>query len=178
MLRNLIFFSRPYFELKARFNQILDDQKRQVQVIEETIAMTKEGYSDSLKELEKISEEIHQRRAERQKTCQKNNVKIREQGVGAENPATPTISTKKEKGKVVFKVRRKAIFTTTTAQTILSLINLKVVVAKCVVRLSEHTSLCLVGLRQVCCDHDGDETDGFRLNVKLDKTEEDEVSLF
>ena len=58
------------------------------------------------------------------------------------------------------------------------LIKLKVIVAKCVVRLSEHTSLCLVGLRQVCCDHDGDETDGFRLNVKLDKTEEDEVSLF
>ena len=94
-------FSRPYFELKARFNQILDDQKRQVQVIEETIAMTKEGYSDSLKELEKISEEIHQRRAERQKTCQKNNVKIREQGVGAENPATPTISSKTEKGKLI-----------------------------------------------------------------------------
>ena len=153
-------------------------------MIEETIAMTKEGYSDSLKELEKISEEIHQRRAERQKTCQKNNVKIREQGVGAENPATPTISTKKEKGKVVFKVRRKAIFTTTTSiywyilHKQSCLINLKVIVAKCVVRLSEHTSLCLVGLRQVCCDHDGDETDGFRLNVKLDKTEEDEVSLF
>ena len=70
-------------------------------MIEETIAMTKEGYSDSLKELEKISEEIHQRRAERQKTCQKNNVKLREQGVGAENPATPTISSKTEKGKLI-----------------------------------------------------------------------------
>ena len=75
------------------------DQKRQVQVIEETIAMTKEGYSDSLKELEKISEEIHQRRAERQNTCQKNNVKIREQGVGAENPPTPKTTKKtSEKG--------------------------------------------------------------------------------
>ena len=47
----------------------MDDQKRQVQVIEETIVMTKEGYSDSLKELERISEEIHQRRAARQQRC-------------------------------------------------------------------------------------------------------------
>ena len=61
--------------------------------------MTKEGYSDSLKELEKISEEIHQRRAERQKTCQKNNVKIREAGVGAENPTpSPTKNQTSKKG--------------------------------------------------------------------------------
>ena len=44
-----VILHRPYFELKARFNQILDDQKKQVQVIEETITMTKEGYADSLK---------------------------------------------------------------------------------------------------------------------------------
>ncbi len=55
--------SRPYFEAKARYNQQLDDQKRQVQVIEETIAMTKRGYSDSLGELERISAEIHEMRA-------------------------------------------------------------------------------------------------------------------
>ena len=53
---------RPYFEAKARLNQSLDDQKRQIQLIEETIQMTKIGYADSLKELEKISEEIHERR--------------------------------------------------------------------------------------------------------------------
>ena len=52
--------SRPYFDLKAKLNQNLDDQKRQVEVIEETIAMTKRGYSDSLRELEKISEEIRE----------------------------------------------------------------------------------------------------------------------
>ncbi len=55
--------SRPYFELKGRYNQQLDDQKRQVEVIEETIAMTKSGYADSLKELERISQEIHEKRA-------------------------------------------------------------------------------------------------------------------
>lgn len=76
--------SKPYFELKARFNQILDDQKRQVQVIEETIAMTKEGYADSLKELERISEDIHQRRAARQKS--RKHLGVRTQGVGAESP--------------------------------------------------------------------------------------------
>ena len=54
------FLSRPYFDLKAKLNQNLDDQKRQVEVIEETIAMTKRGYRDSLKELEKISEEIRE----------------------------------------------------------------------------------------------------------------------
>lgn len=69
--------------MKARFNQILDDQKRQVQVIEETIGMTKEGYADSLKELERISEDIHQRRAARHKS-QKNL-----QGVGKEGKNTP-----------------------------------------------------------------------------------------
>ena len=50
--------------------------------------MTKNGYSESLKELEKISEEIHQRRAARQQRCEKNLEKlgVREAGVGAENP--------------------------------------------------------------------------------------------
>merc|ERR1711981_865606 len=87
-LKKYINKSRTYFELKARFNQVLDDQKRQVQLIEETITMTKNGYSESLKELEKISEEIHQRRAARQHRCEKNLEKlgVREAGVGAENP--------------------------------------------------------------------------------------------
>ena len=73
-------FSRPYFELKARFNQTLDDQKRQVQLIEETIVMTKQGYADSLRQLEKISEEIHERRKKRKE------LGVREAGVGAECP--------------------------------------------------------------------------------------------
>ena len=52
-------------------------------MIEETIGMTKEGYADSLKELERISEDIHQRRAARHKS-QKNL-----QGVGKEGKNTP-----------------------------------------------------------------------------------------
>ena len=79
-LKRSIKKSKSYFELKAQFNQKLDDQKRQVQVIEETIAMTKRGYADSLKELEKISEEIHDKRVLR--------LGQRGQGVGAENPSS------------------------------------------------------------------------------------------
>ena len=49
MKNKLLISGRPYFETKAKFNQVLDDQKRQVQLIEETILMTKRGYADSLK---------------------------------------------------------------------------------------------------------------------------------
>ena len=90
---------RPYFEAKARLNQSLDDQKRQIQLIEETIQMTKVGYADSLKQLEKISEEIHERRRkectkaiiERKNDKQENTknatLGTRQEGVGAEFPS-------------------------------------------------------------------------------------------
>ena len=61
-LKRSIKKSREYFEVKEHLNQTLDDQKRQIQMIEETIMMTKRGYADSLKELETISEEIHESR--------------------------------------------------------------------------------------------------------------------
>ena len=95
----IIFDFRPYFEAKARLNQSLDDQKRQIQLIEETIQMTKVGYADSLKQLEKISEEIHERRRKEsslnalqdQSVSQsKENIDIlgsRQEGVGAEFPS-------------------------------------------------------------------------------------------
>lgn len=57
-------------------------QKRQVELIEETIAMTKAGYADSLKELERISEEIHQRRRDQEEQLRR--LGRRGQGVGAE----------------------------------------------------------------------------------------------
>ena len=72
--------------MKAKFNQLLDDQKRQVQLIEETIQMTKIGYADSLKELERISEEIHNRRKRRKSLEASLNLGAREEGVGAEFP--------------------------------------------------------------------------------------------
>ena len=93
---------RPYFEAKARLNQSLDDQKRQIQLIEETIQMTKMGYADSLKQLEKISEEIHERRrkdawpndrtlsedsSNRHGTANITTLGTRQEGVGAEFPS-------------------------------------------------------------------------------------------
>ena len=86
--------------------------------------MTKEGYADSLKELEKISEEIHQRRAARQK---RKNLGLREQGVGAES-STP---------------------------------------------ISQRKSTDCSQL----CDHDGDETDGFRLNITQSEGESSITSV-
>ena len=95
----IIFDFRPYFEAKARLNQSLDDQKRQIQLIEETIQMTKVGYADSLKQLEKISEEIHERRRKESSlnalqdqsvSPSKENIGIlgsRQEGVGAEFPS-------------------------------------------------------------------------------------------
>lgn len=68
--------------MQAKYKHLLDDQKRQIEVIEETIQMTKSGYAESLKELESISEEIHERR-QRYK-----DLGDRGQGVGAEYPDT------------------------------------------------------------------------------------------
>ncbi|XP_040566927.1 SH3 domain-binding protein 5-like [Lepeophtheirus salmonis] len=85
-LKRSIIKSKPYFELKARSHQMLDDQKRQVQLIEETILMTKLGYSESLRELEKISEEIHEKR--QKELHLHKNLGVREAGVGAEENVT------------------------------------------------------------------------------------------
>ena len=52
--------------------------------------MTKQGYADSLRELEKISEEIHERRKKRKQLSSKQlgvgQLGVREAGVGAECP--------------------------------------------------------------------------------------------
>ena len=52
--------------------------------------MTKQGYADSLRELEKISEEIHERRKKRKELSSKQlgvrQLGVREAGVGAECP--------------------------------------------------------------------------------------------
>jgi len=99
-LKRSINKSREYFEVKARLNQNLDDQKRQIQVIEETISMTKRGYADSLKELERISEEIHERRRKQRHTSTDKTDSpppgpppdgVRVAGVGAEFPSPSPI---------------------------------------------------------------------------------------
>ncbi|XP_072497092.1 SH3 domain-binding protein 5-like isoform X2 [Notamacropus eugenii] len=61
-LRRVIGKSRPYFELKAQFNQILEEHKAKVTELEQQVSQAKTRYSVALRNLEQISEQIHARR--------------------------------------------------------------------------------------------------------------------
>ncbi|KAM9001307.1 SH3 domain-binding protein 5-like isoform X4 [Sarcophilus harrisii] len=61
-LRRVIGKSRPYFELKAQFNQILEEHKAKVTGLEQQVSQAKTRYSVALRNLEQISEQIHARR--------------------------------------------------------------------------------------------------------------------
>lgn len=78
--------SRPYFEEKSLCNEQLASQKERVEVLQTQVAAVKGAYAASLKELERISEEIHCKRnknkqaeSELEPPCGP-----REPGVGAE----------------------------------------------------------------------------------------------
>lgn len=81
-LKKAIVRSRPYFEMKAHFNQLMEDQKRCIRELEEKVMQSKLSYADALSNLERISDEIHQNRQ------QANAVElgVRSAGVGAESP--------------------------------------------------------------------------------------------
>ena len=51
---------RPYFEMKAHFNQLMEMQKRQVSELESEVQASKLTYSQTLRRLEEISNQIHQ----------------------------------------------------------------------------------------------------------------------
>uniref|UniRef100_A0A672GQB6 SH3 domain-binding protein 5 n=1 Tax=Salarias fasciatus TaxID=181472 RepID=A0A672GQB6_SALFA len=61
-LRRVIVKSRPYFELKAQFNHILEDHKTRVLLLEQQVSRVKTRYSVALRNLEQISEQIHAQR--------------------------------------------------------------------------------------------------------------------
>ncbi|KAL6099310.1 sh3bp5l [Pungitius sinensis] len=61
-LKKVILKSKPYFELKAQFNHILEDHKARVVLLEERVAKVKTRYSVALRNLEQISEQIHTQR--------------------------------------------------------------------------------------------------------------------
>ncbi|KAG8198395.1 hypothetical protein JTE90_021638 [Oedothorax gibbosus] len=61
-LKKSIVKSRPYFEMKAQFNQLLEEQRRKVHHLEEHILKMKVNYADALHNLEEISDEIHEKR--------------------------------------------------------------------------------------------------------------------
>ncbi|CAH2057031.1 unnamed protein product, partial [Iphiclides podalirius] len=58
----------PYFEEKARINAALEAQKARIQTLEEQVAEAKQQYSSALRNLERISDEIHRHRSRRQST--------------------------------------------------------------------------------------------------------------
>uniref|UniRef100_A0A3B1J6P6 SH3 domain-binding protein 5 n=1 Tax=Astyanax mexicanus TaxID=7994 RepID=A0A3B1J6P6_ASTMX len=61
-LKRAIIKSKPYFELKAQFNCILEEHKLKVTELENRVTEVKKSYSITLRRLEKISEEIHAQR--------------------------------------------------------------------------------------------------------------------
>ncbi|XP_075434242.1 SH3 domain-binding protein 5-like [Ascaphus truei] len=63
-LRRVIMKSRPYFELKAQFNTVLEEHKSRVTCLEVSVSQAKLLYSATLRSLELISEEIHARRTQ------------------------------------------------------------------------------------------------------------------
>ncbi|KAH9642860.1 hypothetical protein HF086_011907 [Spodoptera exigua] len=65
-LKRHIAKSRPYFEEKARINTALEAQKARIQTLEEQVAEAKQQYSSALRNLERISDEIHKHRSRRQ----------------------------------------------------------------------------------------------------------------
>lgn len=74
-LRAAINKSRPYFEKKELFDNLLWRQKRSLQEKCGKVQAAKRRYADALNNLEQISEEIHEQRLAR---------KLREPGVGAD----------------------------------------------------------------------------------------------
>ncbi|XP_042362576.1 SH3 domain-binding protein 5-like [Plectropomus leopardus] len=63
-LKKVILKSKPYFELKAQFNHILEEHKARVVQLEERVAKVKTRYSVALRNLEQISEQIHAQRGQ------------------------------------------------------------------------------------------------------------------
>lgn len=54
---------RPYFEEKARYNALLDAQKTRIQALEREVSAAKLTYGQALRNLERISDEIHRLRS-------------------------------------------------------------------------------------------------------------------
>ena len=50
---------RPYYEMRANFNQMLETQKFKVSMLEKSVSDTKMAYAEALRNLEQISDEIH-----------------------------------------------------------------------------------------------------------------------
>ncbi|KAI4461757.1 sh3 domain-binding protein 5 [Holotrichia oblita] len=85
-LRRHVIKSRPYFEEKALCQDQLNTQKDRIETLKQDICKVKCFYSQSLKNLEYISNEIHMKRNSLNLTCLERDMlnSPREPGVGAE----------------------------------------------------------------------------------------------
>ncbi|XP_055390049.1 putative uncharacterized protein DDB_G0282133 isoform X2 [Condylostylus longicornis] len=64
-LKGAIKASRPYYETRANYNGLLKAQKEKIDLLENQVGEAKMTYNEALKNLERISEEIHKQRQER-----------------------------------------------------------------------------------------------------------------
>ncbi|XP_012255680.2 SH3 domain-binding protein 5 homolog [Athalia rosae] len=78
--RRAIIKSRPYFEVRAQCDEMLATQKSRVEYLQKRVKKAKDSYATSLRVLENISNQIHQRRREYDIMTKG----PREPGVGAE----------------------------------------------------------------------------------------------
>ncbi|XP_003700305.1 uncharacterized protein LOC100881374 [Megachile rotundata] len=78
--RRAIIKARPYFEVKAQCDQMLATQKERVECLQKAIQDAKTNYATSLRQLEEISNQIHQQRKDYDFIANG----PREPGVGAE----------------------------------------------------------------------------------------------
>ncbi|CAH1774141.1 unnamed protein product [Owenia fusiformis] len=102
-LKRQIAKSRPYFEQKAKFNAYMEEQKKKVSSLEKGIVKAKQSYGIALKNLESISDEIHQHRYENKV---RREMGTRGSGVGAESPP-PLYDQVKEEDKHIANKDRK-----------------------------------------------------------------------
>ncbi|KAJ0055146.1 hypothetical protein NL108_011173, partial [Boleophthalmus pectinirostris] len=93
-LKKVILKSKPYFELKAQFNHILEEHKAKVVHLEEQVSKVKTRYSVALRNLEQISEQIHAQRGRITATTRGSHVMCggRSSPVGAEAEVRASIS--------------------------------------------------------------------------------------
>ncbi|CAH1404261.1 unnamed protein product [Nezara viridula] len=81
-LKRSILKARPYFDEKAVCQSQLDAQKRRIEQLQSEISKAKFEYSQSLRRLELISEEIHHKRKDKSRSVSPEGP--REPGVGSE----------------------------------------------------------------------------------------------
>ncbi|XP_029175905.1 uncharacterized protein LOC114944253 isoform X2 [Nylanderia fulva] len=92
-LKRTIAKSRPYYEMKAHFNQMLEEQKLKVSVLERSVSEAKASYAEALRNLEKISDEIHRtRRYDGMDNYDKHSRDAPDRSSTQTNTATPTDS--------------------------------------------------------------------------------------